>query len=403
MRVLLSAYACRPNTGTEPGNGWNWGFYLAQRGVSVCCLTSERNRKFIGPQLQQQPVAGLQIVYVPVPKWVDDLQRKNHYRFVYLHYYFWQKAAYQTAQPLHQAQPFDVVHHVTYGSIHMGSRLWKLGIPLVFGPVGGGQQPPLLLKKYFGGSWRKEQLRTFAGHLLLRLFKAGQTLRAASLVLTTNYETYALATRYGASSVRLSLDTALPASFYPDKVPERATHNQLKALWVGSMHPRKGVSFLLDVFANLPKHITLKLVGDGAQEAYIRQKIQQLGLADQVHCVGRVPYSEVKDFYRTHDAFVFCSLRDSYGSQLLEAMAYGLPVVALDHQGVRAFVPDTASYKVAISDPVTTVSNFQSALIELAERPKKRKPMSIAGYTYALENQWPHKVDSTIEDYNTLM
>lgn len=403
MKILLSAYACQPNTGTEPGNGWNWAFYLAQHGVTVCCLTSERNRQCIEEQLQQDPVARLEFVYVTVPGWLDTLQKKDHYKFVYVHYYFWQKAAYTAARELHQMHSFDLVHHVTYGSLQMGSRLWKLSIPFVFGPVGGGQTPPPALMQYFGGSWYQEQFRTFASFMLLRLFRAQKTLRAARLVLTTNYETYDLAARCGASSVKLALDTALPPSFYPEKQPERSSSFPLKTLWVGTMHARKGVSLLIDIFAGLPKHITLTLVGGGEQEAFVKRKIDQLGLSERVNCVGRVSYDEVKEFYRNHDVFVFCSLRDSFGSQLLEAMAYGLPVVALDHQGVRAFVPDDASVKVPVSDAATTIDTFRSALVDLAEHPEKRKQMSDQGYTYAQKNQWHHKIESTIEEYNALL
>ena len=403
MRILLSAYACQPNAGTEPGFGWNWAVQLAQQGNEVCCLTSVRNRALIEQQLRQEPIAGLQFVHVAVPRWVEHLRAANHYRFVYVHYYFWQKAAYRVAKKLPQSQSFDLVHHVTYGSLQMGSRLWKLGIPFVFGPAGGGQTPPSMLMKYFGSSGYKERLRALFSFLLVKGFGAHKMLRSAQLVLITNQETHALAARHGASHLQFELDTALPASFYPAERPLRSSDGPVKALWVGTMHPRKGVEMLLDIFAEMPDHVSLTLVGGGSQEANVRAKISRLGLEQQVSCAGRVPYGEVKDFYRTHDIFVFCSLRDSFGSQLLEAMAYGLPVVALDHQGVRTFVPDNASIKVSITDAETTVRTFRSSLLELAADPEKRDRMGRNGYEYALENQWSHKVEKIQEVYTSLV
>lgn len=98
MRILLSAYACQLNAGTEPGYCWNWALQLAQQGSEVCCFTSVRNCALIEQQLRQEPVARLQFVYVAVPQWIDKLLAANHYRFVYIHYYFWQKAAYRVAK-----------------------------------------------------------------------------------------------------------------------------------------------------------------------------------------------------------------------------------------------------------------------------------------------------------------
>ena len=44
MRILLSAYACRPNAGSEPGVGWNWATHLAARGMEVHVLVAKRNQ-----------------------------------------------------------------------------------------------------------------------------------------------------------------------------------------------------------------------------------------------------------------------------------------------------------------------------------------------------------------------
>src|SRR5215467_5078362 len=45
MRLLLSAYACRPNAGSEPGFGWNWATHLADRGIEVHALVAKRNQE----------------------------------------------------------------------------------------------------------------------------------------------------------------------------------------------------------------------------------------------------------------------------------------------------------------------------------------------------------------------
>ena len=56
---------------------------------------------------------------------------------------------------------FDIVHHVTWGSLHIGSQLWRLGKPFVFGPVGGGQVAPRGFSRYLRGGRTVEFIRSF--------------------------------------------------------------------------------------------------------------------------------------------------------------------------------------------------------------------------------------------------
>ena len=401
MNLLLSAYACRPNTGTEPGVGWSWAWHLAQQGNEVWCFTGLHNRSFVETYLRKHPMAHLHMVYVATPLLIEWLRRKHFRMFSYLHYWFWQRAAYRYARRLRRHVAFDVVHHATYGSLQMGSLLWKLNLPFIFGPVGGGQSAPRAFRSYLKKGWYVEQLRTFfSNSVLVNVYHTAATLRSAGLVLTTNDETYARARQLGARNVKMALDSGLPVEFYPPQVPERPATRTLRLLWVGSMLPRKGVSLLLDVIAPLPDTITLTLVGGGVQEKLIRARIDQLGIGHRVSCTGRVPFEQIKDYYASHDVFIFCSLRDSFGTQLLEAMAYGLPIITLDHQGAHTFVPDRAGIKVPPTDIRTTIARLQEAIRYLQAHPDERAAMGQCGYAFALRHQWPKKVRDMMHEYD---
>jgi hypothetical protein len=109
-----------------------------------------------------------------------------------------------------------MIHHVSWGSLYMGTFLWKLDVPLVFGPCGGGQFPPKAFKKYFYEYWRTERIREFASKFLLILNPTVRhTLERAKLVLVTNQETLEMAKANGAKKIKIFLDTGLPEDFYP--------------------------------------------------------------------------------------------------------------------------------------------------------------------------------------------
>lgn len=55
-----------------------------------------------------------------------------------------------------RAERFDIVHHVSWGSLQLGTWMGFLPVPLVFGPVGGGQTAPASLREFHAGDWRTE-------------------------------------------------------------------------------------------------------------------------------------------------------------------------------------------------------------------------------------------------------
>jgi hypothetical protein len=103
---------------------------------------------------------------------------------------FWRHRVLKAARDLNSKVEFDVVHHVSWSSLHVGSQLWKLGRPFVFGPIGGGQLAPGGFGHYLRGGWSEEFIRFlvvryFTGTLLY----AKSTVAHADLVLVANYET----------------------------------------------------------------------------------------------------------------------------------------------------------------------------------------------------------------------
>src|ERR1700740_1831023 len=103
MRILLSAYACRPNAGSEPGVGWNWATHLAARGIEVHVLVAKRNQEAIEAGLRDHPVRNLHFAYVAVPyEWAKKSEA--------LHYICWQVAALHAARELARKFEFHVAH-----------------------------------------------------------------------------------------------------------------------------------------------------------------------------------------------------------------------------------------------------------------------------------------------------
>jgi glycosyltransferase involved in cell wall biosynthesis len=112
---------------------------------------------------------------------------------------------------------------------------------------------------------------------------------------------------------------------------------------VGRLAEEKNWVTLLEAFALALKSqpdIRLALLGDGPQANALRRLAGELEVAERVTFVGKVPFEEVPDYLKAADLFAFASLTETQGLVTLEAMAAGLPVVAVDAAGTRDILED---------------------------------------------------------------
>ena len=149
MRILVSAYACSPGFGSEQGVGWNRALQLA-RFHEVWVVTRSKNRAAIEAALAREPRPNLHFLYQDLPRWARLWKKKR--RGMHLYYYLWQMGAYWAGRRLHREVKLDQVHHVTFVNYWMPSFLALLPVPLVWGPVGGGETCPASFRPRL--SWR---------------------------------------------------------------------------------------------------------------------------------------------------------------------------------------------------------------------------------------------------------
>jgi 1,2-diacylglycerol 3-alpha-glucosyltransferase len=144
-------------------------------------------------------------------------------------------------------------------------------------------------------------------------------------------------------------------------------------LYVGRLVGEKNLDFLIRVFARIaPQHpqARLLLVGDGTHRRDLEQMAQRLGLGEQVLFPGAVPLSEVPHYAATADLFVFSSLTDTQGLVLIEAMAAGTPVVAVEAPGTVDVLAEGGGVLVPPRE-----EQFAEAVLELLTDSARRRAM----------------------------
>jgi glycosyltransferase involved in cell wall biosynthesis len=101
-------------------------------------------------------------------------------------------------------------------------------------------------------------------------------------------------------------------------------------LSVGRLSPEKRIDVVLDAAARLRQDAQFAIAGSGPEQARLRTRADRLGLGDRVHFLGFVPAADLPGLYRLADIFTIASEAELQSLTTMEAMATGLPVVAVD-------------------------------------------------------------------------
>lgn len=114
-------------------------------------------------------------------------------------------------------------------------------------------------------------------------------------------------------------------------------------LYVGRLAKEKNLGVIFQAVAHAIQSdpaIRLWLVGDGPYREQCAEMVRELGIGDRVRFVGFVPRAEVDLYYSSADLFVFSSITETQGLVVQEAMAYGVPAVAVQGGGASEGIVD---------------------------------------------------------------
>src|SRR5262249_23741280 len=121
---------------------------------------------------------------------------------------------------------------------------------------------------------------------------------------------------------------------------EGPPHANRTILCVAHLYPRKDVVTLLRALKDLPRDVSLRIVGTGPELPRLKHAAESLFIADRVAFVGHIPFTALAAEYRRADLFCLPSRQEGFGIVFLEAMAAGLPIVAARAAAVPEVVGD---------------------------------------------------------------
>lgn len=375
MKILVSAYACDPYRGSEPGVGWAAVCRIAQH-HDVYVLTDAHNQEGWDRALTD----GI------IPERVRDvrfLRKHRPYlenRFLahlqsWSFYYAFNRIVEAAATDWQRSERFDLCHQVTIAAWRLPSPLWKLPIPFVWGPIGGAGYIPPAFRSMLSPSARAfECARDLNTRISLRSKAFAACIQNTAVVFVANEETETLLMpfRKGRPMVRLPI-----ASISEEKVQRfqrnstAPTDGPLRLFAGGNMEGRKGVSLALRALAKvasegMPFHYTV--AGGGPEIPALRKLCTKLGLDDRVEFhPGFRDQAYIDALHRSHVYFL-PSFRESTPVTLLEAYLAGCYPIVADTSAQGEIVRLAGGTAIPTDSMESLIDGLARAIIDCGEK-----------------------------------
>jgi glycosyltransferase involved in cell wall biosynthesis len=177
---------------------------------------------------------------------------------------------------------------------------------------------------------------------------------------------------------------------------ERKEGNTKTIIFVGRLHPVKGVQYLIESMAIVHQKMPdakLVIVGDGPERSRLEGLAEKLNLNSCIRFEGKVPQENIPQLMHQADVFALSSLSESFGIVNLEAMAAGLPIVATKVGGIPDIVEEGVNgYLVNAKNP----EEIAERLMILLGNDKIREEMVAKNREKAKLYTWD-KVTDTME------
>jgi len=162
---------------------------------------------------------------------------------------------------------------------------------------------------------------------------------------------------------------------------------------VGGLVPRKGIGRLIDAIALLNyDHLKLYVIGEGPERARLESKIARLNLSDRVFLPGSCLHPSLVEWYSAADLYCMASYDEGCPNAVLEAIACGTPVLAIDAGGIADLI-EKQSYGRVVS--FTSVADFAAEIRSALDSTWDNREIA----AYGRQRSWADVAEDLIKYY----
>ncbi len=399
IKILINAYACAPNMGSEPGMAWNWIINLSKY-CQLHIITEGEWQNEIETALYNLPQAeNITFYYNPVSEKIRKIcWNQGNWRFYY-HYRQWQKKTLILAKDIISKEKVDLIHQLNMVGYREPGLLWTIkGIPKVWGPIGGfGGIPNTFLSLYEKSTAWKQRLKqiintyqAFLPYIRIPIYQFDSLVACNSVAQKSLHRI---------SNRNIPIISEVGANKYDEKLlPKNYNSIRLKIAWVGKNDERKALPIALNIVKQLSEiNIELHIYGIAKEELNIED------VSNNIIFHGWLDHNIVQNKMQECHLLLFTSLFEATGTVVLEALSMGLPVLCHDTCGQGDIINDLCGYKIKMKSVNNSIEQFKNIILELYFKRKLLENLSKGALKRVDELSWENNCNKMFKVYESLL
>ena len=407
LKVLVSAYACSPNKGSEPGMGWNFVTGLSEFHDLHVIVEKRKWQQPINKYLEFHPTLKEKITFHFIDKKRNKWLRKLWPPSYYWYYKNWQKKAYKLALILNKKENFDIIHQLNMVGYREPGYLWKIKKPFVWGPIGGLENSPWSFLPSLGVNGLIFYTARNLINLLQRNFSIRPkqvTRRSKISLIAATPDTQKLILKLWNIKAEVICEVGEEKNIIKTSPKIRVPDNEpIKIIWNGLHTPRKNLPLLLTALEKVKVPYELHILGNGKMTNKWRKISQNKDIINNCIWYGWVDRQKALDIMSSGHIFCITSISDLTSTVTLEALSCGLPIICLNHCGFAHVVNNNCGVKIPVTTPKEAADGFKEAIERLYFDENLRQNLSEGAMMRAHDFSWKVKIEKLNKIYHNLI
>ena len=407
MTILKILIVCEHASNAYGGEAilpLNYFSYLTKRQHDVYLITHDRVK---ASMLKMLEINQNHVFYVPdtwAHQFLNKCARKLPARFGavtvgFITHLLTQIYQWKLVKKIVKDKQIDLIHEPAPVSAVQPSAMFGFGVPVLIGPMNGGMSfPPAF--QYMAG-WSERILYQF-----IRMFTSAYNLIIpgkffADVLLVANQRTLRALPKLRLGKVIELVENGVFSVLDTPKPVSQSS--QINVLYVGSLIDLKMIDIAIDAVMKCNGDIKLTILGDGLLRGHLME-YAQTNAAGKVQFLGAVPHAEINQHYDSADVFVLPSVRECGGAVVLEAMARGLPVIAVNWGGPADYITEETGFLIDPKSRTYMVEEFARIIEQLAEQPLLRYKIGEAAIQRVKQHfLWDKKIHDIVDIYQKVI
>jgi len=338
MKILISAYSCEPNSGSEHEIGWSWIKALSKNNKNkITIITRKSNKKKIYLENTLCKKKNVNFWFYYISDFFLKILKKKNKKNTYLYFYLWQLLVYFKFKSKINKIKYDFIHHVTFTSLRIPSFLFLCKSNFFFGPVCGGEVIKNCLIKDFSLKAKIiEYLRLISNYYIKYSPIMNLLFLKSKKIILTHEVNLSLVPKIFHKKVVIVPSIFNDKIFFKNKIKKN-----YNIYFAGRLLEWKGAHYLIKIFKKLYKannKIKLEIFGDGPLKAKIIDQVKNEVFKNNIKLYGLLPQSKFLKKIKKSDLLIFPTLRDSGGYVILDALKNNINVLTTNAPGPMSII-----------------------------------------------------------------